>query len=80
MTDIDTLYIYIEKHMNDTVQSDATCLNIPSQEISSHMGEEALSFGELLGIICIIAELITFMAGTMGFIYTPDTDNGSGDE
>lgn len=44
------------------------------------MGEEALSFGELLGIIRIIAELITFMAGTMGFIYTPDTDNGSGDE
>lgn len=44
------------------------------------MGDEALSFGELLGIICIIAELITFMAGTMGFIYTPDTDNGSGDE
>lgn len=44
------------------------------------MGEEALSFGELLGIICIIAELITFMAGTMGLIYTPDTDNGSGDE
>lgn len=44
------------------------------------MGEEALFFGELLGIICIIAELITFMAGTMGFIYTPDTDNGSGDE
>lgn len=46
----------------------------------SYMGEEALSFGELLGIICIIAELITFMAGTIGFICTPDTDNGSDDE
>lgn len=44
------------------------------------MGEEALSFGELLGIICIIAELITFMAGTIGFICTPVTDNGSDDE
>lgn len=80
MTDFDTQYIYIELHMNDTVQFDATCLNIPSPEAPLLHGRSGIVFWRTLGDNIIIAELITFMAGTIGFICTPDTDNGSDDE
>lgn len=49
MTDIDILYIYIEKHMNDTVQSDATCLNIPSPEDLLSHGRRGIVFWRTLG-------------------------------
>lgn len=44
------------------------------------MGEEVLFFGEFLGIICIIVELIIFMVGIIGFICILDIDNGFDDE